>query len=467
MEPATSHPLRRCCQALLLLVSFCLASGAAAYPEGPETAVEAGVLPADVLPLLSQLEQQGWLLHGQMTVVVQGHPRFRSPYQAAASLDPGAGARNTESLDLILGRRLWQDAEIVLVPMVTRGFGLSNTLGAASFPNGEAFRLGTREPYLSLSRAFLRQTIALSSETEEITANPLRFSGPVARERVTITIGKMSVWDIFDDNRYAHDPRLEFLNWGMIAAGAFDYAADARGFTNGIVLEWENGVWALRQGVFMVAARANGEDLDQSVFKGYQSITEIDRFWRLFDDRPGALRVLFGASSTLAPRWDEMTAATRQSLDPPLRAQRHSSKPNFGMNAEQEFTDILGGFIRFGWNNGLRRNWMFTEQDWSASAGIALNGKAWQRDGDTIGLAFNIGGITKDHQRFLEAGGIGFITGDGRLRYAPEKLVETYYDVKLAEGLNAAANIQYLQNPAYNADRGPAVILALRLHAAF
>jgi high affinity Mn2+ porin len=253
----------------------------------------------------------------------------------------------------------------------------------------------------------------------------------------------------------------------MVGAAGFDYAADARGFTNGLVVEWEDGTWAVRQGAFMISKRANGLALDQQVFKGFQTITEVDRFWRLGGNRPGAVRFIAGVSSTRAPTWEAMTAAVQLGAEPPIATQRRSIKPNLAMNAEQELTDVLGAFLRLGWNDGLRRNWMYTEQDWSASAGLALNGLRWERPDDTIGLGFNVGGISRSHQRFLEAGGIGFITGDGRLRYRPEAVLETYYDAKLYHGLNAAVNLQLVQNPAYNADRGPAVVLALRLRAAF
>ncbi len=416
---------------------------------------------------LAELEKSGWFLRGQMTTILQGHLRMRSPYQGPASLDPRPVFRNTQSIDLVIGRRLWHNAEAVVVPMVTRGFGMSNAVGVASFPNNEAFRLGSRDPYFLVSRAFIRQTIDLSAPVPSTDPDPMRFTGPLARERITITAGKVSVWDFFDDNRYAHDARGQFMGWGLVGAAGFDYAADARGFTNGLVVEWEDGTWAVRQGAFMIAKRANGLALDQQVFKGWQTITEVDRHWRVGADRPGAVRLIAGASATRAPTWQAMSAAVLAGEEPPDLARRRAVKPNLAMNAEQELTDILGIFLRLGWNDGLRRNWMYTEQDWSASAGLAVNGLHWGRAEDTIGLGFNVGGISRSHRQFLEAGGIGFITGDGRLRYAPEAVVESYYDAKLYHGLHAALNLQLVQNPAYNADRGPAVVLGLRLRGAF
>jgi high affinity Mn2+ porin len=197
----------------------------------------------------------------------------------------------------------------------------------------------------------------------------------------------------------------------------------------------------------------------------------VDRFWYL-GNRAGAVRFLVGLSRTQAPTWNQATAATLADPDVNLDAlaynlNRYRIKTNLAINAEQALTDTLGAFMRLGWNDGATRNWMFTEQDWSVSAGLALNGLNWGREGDTVGFGFNLGGISKSHRRFLEAGGIGFITGDGRLSYAPEAVVESYYDARLFPGLNVAANLQLVTNPAYNADRGPVVVLGMRLHAAF
>lgn len=416
---------------------------------------------------LARQEAAGWLLRGQFTGVVQGNTRFRSPYRGENSLSPKFAVENTQSIDLVLGRRLWHNAEVIAVPSLTRGFGLSNAVGAAAFPNNEAFRLGSNDPYAFMSRLFVRQTIDLSADPATAAdPDPMRFAGPLARERITITAGKVSVWDFFDDNRYAHDARSQFLNWAMVGAGAIDYAADARGFTNGLVLEWENGRNAVRTGGFMVARQANGLSLDTRIGQAWQWLAQVEQGWAIAA-RPGVLRLIGGLSRTRSVTWARLTSAVQDGVadTEPLRAYR--TKTMAGLNLEQEVSDSLGVFARLGWNDGRAQNWMFTEMDWSASAGLSLTGRDWGRARDTVGAAFNIGGLTVAHRRFLQAGGIGFITGDGRLRYAPEVAIETYYDVSLAPGLNLAANAQLLVNPAYNADRGPVPLLALRLHAAF
>ena len=222
------------------------------------------------------------------------------------------------------GRRLWEGAEAVIDVSITRGFGLSNSLGVAGFPNNEAFRLGCTEPYIYVPRLFLRQTIGLSADTVPEEADPMRFPGSLPRERITITIGKFSVWDVFDDNRYAHDARTQFLNWALVGAGGFDYAADARGWTNGIALEWDNGSWGVRAGAFQVSRQANGLFLDPALTRAFQVLGQVDRFWSL-GERAGAARAIFGLSSRahvdLAASWTS-TASTPSTRTPTATAAR-------------------------------------------------------------------------------------------------------------------------------------------------
>jgi len=415
---------------------------------------------------LARLEEQGWFLRGQATIISQSKPWIRSLYEGQNSITPKASSRNTESLDLVVGRRLWQNAEFVAVPTVTRGYGFSNSLGVAGFPNGEAFRLGTTDPVVWLSRAFIRQTIDISYDAQGTDPDPMRFTGPLATERITITTGKISAWDFFDDNRYAHDARTQFMSWGLVATGAFDFVADARGFTEGAVLEWENGTYALRGGVFRVAKDANSLALDTRYLKGLQYLLQGERAWFL-GSQPGMLRVLGGVSHVRSSRWNDLTTAVLAGLPYDNYKRSYRSKYMVALNAEQQLNTTFGVFARLGWNNGREQNWMFTEMDWSVSAGVSANGLRWGRPGDTLAMGFNLGGISAAHQRFLEAGGIGFITGDGALNYAPEMVLESYYDMRLAPGLFAALGWQLVKNPAYNRDRGPVPVVAFRLHAAF
>ena len=404
------------------------------------------------------------MVRGQATFVLQGNFRFRSPYRGEASLSPAPNARNTTSIDILLGRRLWEGAEFIIDGSVTRGFGLSNSTGAAAFPNNEAFRLGSTRPFAFVPRAFFRQTIALSGETIPADDDPLRFTQPLPRERITITAGKMSVWDIFDDNRYAHDARTQFLNWALVGGGGFDYAADARGWTNGLAVEWENGHWAVRTGVFQVARRANGLFLDPSITRAFQAIGSVERFWRV-GEREGAVRLIYGASRTRQSTWNDLFRNGFETFGQNPNGYR--LKHNATISFDQQLTDTLGVFGRLSWNDGRTQNWMFTEMDRAVSAGISSTGAGWGRPQDTLALAGNVGWISAGRRRYLEAGGIGFIVGDGRLNYAPEMIAETYYSARVAPGTYMTANYQAIVNPAYNRDRGPVHLLALRLRTAF
>lgn len=415
---------------------------------------------------LARIEREGWFLRGQATIISQSKPWIRSLYEGPASITQKASSRNTESLDVVVGRRLWENAEFVAVPTVTRGYGFSNSVGVASFPNGEAFRLGTTDPVVWLSRAFIRQTIDLGTETRGTDPDPMRFTGPLATERITITVGKVSAWDFFDDNRYAHDARTQFMSWGLVATGAFDFVADARGFTEGAVLEWENGTWAARGGVFRAAKDANSLALDPKYLQGLQYLAQGERAWFL-GGQPGMLRVLGGVSHVRSSRWNDLTTAVLAGIPYDNYKRAYRSKYMVALNVEQQLDATFGLFARLGWNNGREQNWMFTEMDWSVSGGVSANGLRWGRPGDTLALGFNVGGISASHQRFLEAGGIGFITGDGALNYAPEISLESYYDMRLAPGLFGALGGQLIRNPAYNRDRGPVPVVAVRLHAAF
>ena len=411
-----------------------------------------------------RLEAMGWLVHGQATFVEQLRPGFRAPYDGPNSMQRATMQRNTFSSDIILGRSLWQGAEFVLDTQFSRGFGLSGTRGVAGFPNGEAFRIGSNDPRVTVTRAFIRQTIGLGGGEDAPDGDPLRFARPQPRERITITAGKFAVFDVFDDNRYAHDPRTQFLNWAFIAAGAVDWSNDAKGYTNGVAAEWENGTWALRGGAVQVARRVNSLSLDPQPFRGYQLLGQIDHFHTLAG-RPGAIRLIGGYSRTRSQSWRELLADPDSTRENPRGGYR--PKLMFALNMEQEIASELGVFARLSWNDGRNQQWMYTQMDWAISAGLSLAGGRWGRPADTVGLAANIGGISAPQRRFLEAGGVGFIIGDGRLNYRPERVIELYYDARVAAGTNVAANIQLVNNPGHNADRGPIVFLGLRARTAF
>lgn len=415
---------------------------------------------------LARLEEQGWFLRGQMTNIVQGHPGFRARYTGPNSLGTRREGVLMQTVDLVIGRRLWENAEIVAVPSPTRGFGFSNNRGVGSLLNGEAFHAGTTGWDFNLARLYIRQTIDLSNDAYGVDDDPMRFAGPLALERITLTAGKFAVWDFFDNSRYAHDSRTQFLSYALVGTGAVDFAGDPAGYNYGAVAEWENGTWAARLGAFQVARSQGGEFLDAKVLQGHQVLFQAERHW--WSGRfPGALRVLVGNSRTNSANYRALTgalAAGTENLDA-LRAYRN--KPMLALNFEQQVNDSLGVFMRLGWADGATQRWMFTEMDWSISAGASVNGWSWGRFDDVVGLAFNIGGLHGPQKRFYQAGGLGFILGDGRLDYAAEVVTEGYYQAQLVPGLALSGHLQGVFNPGYNAARGPVVAGSLRLRVAF
>lgn len=440
-------------------------------PAVPSTQTPTLPLSGGLWPALDQarddLEAAGWLLQGQLTYIQQGHPNFRSPYQGANSLTNDKRTRETLSFGPLIGRRLWEGAALYFNPEFDQGFGLDSTVGVAGFPNGEAFRSGTLAPRLNYPRLFIRQVIGLGGAKEAIERDQLQFADNVDINRLTLTAGKLSVFDLFDDNRYSHDPRTQFMNWALMDAGAVDFAADAKGFTTGIAADYNREFWAARLGVFQVSKNPNSKPLDAHVLQGWQILGELEQRYSLFY-RPGRIRelgmvdrtraIVYGAFADLAP----VNAA-----DPLPGARNYRQNYGAALNLEQELADDLGLFSRLSWNPGRSQEFMFTEIDRSATLGLSLKGLRWNRPDDTVGLAGVINTLSGAHREFFAAGNLGFMVGDGRLNYAPEQIVESYYDFQLHKGVDFTLDYQFVNNPGYNADRGPVSIFAVRFHVEY
>ncbi|WP_203311073.1 carbohydrate porin [Sphingomonas beigongshangi] len=406
-------------------------------------------------------------LHGQATYVVQATPSFASPYAGPNSLTPNQ-ARETVDVTLFAGLRPWAGGEVWINPEVDQGFGLSNTLGVAGFPSAEAYKVGRRSPYLRLQRVFLRQTIALGGSREAVAGSANQLGGARSTDRLVLTMGKFGVGDIFDTNSFAHDPRGDFLNWSAVDAGSFDYAADAWGYSTGIAAEWYRGPWTLRVGAFNLSKVPNGETLE-SRFGQYQLDAEVEHRHTI-DGQPGALRVTLFRNRGRFGRFDDALSLAAQTGDPidTASVRRRQTRLGVAANAEQQLGDALGLFARAGVADGSIEPYDFTDIDRTAQLGMALKGAAWHRAADTVGVVAIVNGISRDHRAYLAAGGIGVLVGDGRLPHpGAEWIGETYYKFVAARGIETSLDYQLVVNPAYNRDRGPANIVAVRLHGAF
>ena len=410
-------------------------------------------------------QEQRWNLHVQNTEVFQGDPGFPAAYAGPNSLAASGEAKETVSLDIMAGVRLWSGAEFHVDGLMWQGFGLSDALGVAGFPNGEAFRAGTHDPNVNLCRIILRQTFGLGGEQEPVADDPLHLAGKQDISRITITMGRMSAKDIFDNNAYANDTRSQFLNWTLLANGAWDFPADVIGFTSGLTIELNQPVWALRYGLFQVPRVQNGSALDLHVLEAWSMVTEFERRFS-FNEHPGSVRLL-----GFCERAD--MGSFQDALDSPIRPANaaenntYREKFGFGLNMDQEITKDVGVFSRLGWNDGKTQSWCFTDVNRTASLGVSVKGSRWARPDDTFGLAGVINGLSAVAAKYYAAGGTGILVGDGTMTYGTERILETYYDAKIWKTVRLAFDYQFVTNPAYNQARGPVSIFAGRLHWEF
>ncbi len=404
-----------------------------------------------------------WSFHSQSTLIEQWRGGIDSPYQGTNSLVAQREDKHTATLTLFLGRQLWAGGEIFYDPEMSQGTGLSDSVGMAGFPNGEATRAGAKVPEYSTARLFLRQTFGLGGAREAITSGPNQIAGERDVERITLTLGKLSAADVFDANDYSHDARTQFLNWALMANGAWDYPADVKGYTGGFTAEWNQASRALRWGVFMEPVAANERELDKHIGRAHGQAFEWEERYKL-GNRGGALRGLVYWNQA---RMGSYATAVRSPAPDITRSRGYRSKVGAGLNWQQEIADDAGVFARIGVNDGRTETWAFTEIDRTVSAGVSIKGSRWGRAADTVGVAALANGLSAEHRRYLAAGGYGFIVGDGRLSYRPEEVLETYYNWKPAEWLALALDFQYARNPGYNRDRGPVSIFAVRGHVEF
>ena len=408
-------------------------------------------------------------LHGQLTFVSQSVPQFRSPYVGQNSLIPNQG-RETSDITFYVGMRLWQGAEFWINPEIDQGFGIGNTLGVAGFTSGEAYKLGEDYPYARIPRAIIRQTINLGGEVQKVEAGINQFATTQTSDRVVITVGKFSIADIFDTNRYARDPRSDFLNWAMIDTGTFDYAADAWGYTYGGAVEWYRDIWTLRAGVFDLSIVPNSIEVDPR-FAQFQSVFELERRHALWG-QPGKVAVTGWLSRGRMGNYNEAVSLAQLTGQPAdiAAVRRYTSRSGISMNLEQQMTPDWGVFARAGLLTGDSNNiepYEFTDIDRTAAAGAVFSGKKWGRPDDVWGVGGIVNNISTSHQIFLNTGGLGILVGDGQLPHPGlEQIIETYYRFPLY-AWQVTFDYQFINNPAYNRDRGPASVFGTRVHIQF
>lgn len=448
-----------------LATEIVTASGVAANPSADTDAASGKAGEAASLEQPAAVAPQTWNWHAQNTDILQGDPGFPARYSGPNSLDSLGEIRETVSLDVMFGARLWRGAEAHVDGLMWQGFGLSKTLGIEAFPNGEAFRLGTKVPNVTFARVFLRQTIGLGGEQESVADDAFHLAGPQDVRRVTLTVGKMSAKDIFDNNAYANDPRTQFMSWALMANEAWDYPADSLGYITGFAAELNEPRWAARYGFFQMPRTANGMALDSHFLDAWGMVAELERRFAL-GDHPGAVRFLSFLNQAHMSSYGATLADPGLGMDI-ARTRAYRQKYGFGLNVEQEITKNIGAFLRVGWSDGRNEAWVFSDVDRTATLGVSVKGALWNRPEDTFGLAGVANGASHVHQDFFAAGGTGILGGDGALTYGWEKTLETYYDFQVWDRLHAGVDYQFVVNPAFNRDRGPVSVFAGRLHWEF
>ncbi|MBO9203565.1 MULTISPECIES: carbohydrate porin [Niastella] len=404
-----------------------------------------------------------WSFHAQATSIWQYHPTFPAKYTGKNSLQTSEPGQISFTGTLYAGIRLWKQAAFYFNPEVAGGSGLSSALGIAGFPNGETFRIGSKQLKVYVARLYLEQKFAIGKGTdwEPDDLNQVQQHTPATY--LSIRAGKFSIADFFDDNTYSHDPREQFMNWSLMSNGAWDYPANTRGYTVGAVLEYHTPHWAVRIGVTQVPTYANGPVLDDQIANAHGITTEGEKNIRI-NKRPGIIRLLLFHNLARMGNYEE---AVKNTPVPDIVAVRNipRSKNGIGISLEQEISTYAGIFVRGSWNDGNNETWAFTEIDHSLSGGIVWDGAVWARKNDELGAAVVVNGISTPHRNYLKAGGYGFIIGDGNLNYSNEAIFEAYYKFRFpAVFLSISPDYQFVLNPAYNKDRGPVHVFGIRAH---
>ena len=401
----------------------------------------------------------------QATYVWQRKSPFDAAYSGVNSLSPSREKSYSFTATAALGTRTWSGGELYFDPEVAQGVPLSRLTGLGGFTNGEIARITGPDPTLYRARLFARQTWGFGGGKENVESDANQLAGSIDRRRLVLTVGNLSVLDLFDDNAYSHDPRTQFLNWSLMTHGAYDYAADARGYSWGLALEYFHDPWAFRAGRFIQPKEPNQLPLDSRILKHYGDQIEIEHAHTV-GGKPGKLRLLaFRNRARMARYQDALDLAAQTGGTPDIDAVRTGEqvKRGFGINFEQAISSDVGVFGRASWADGRTETYAFTEIDGSVSGGLSFKGRAQ----DTFGIAFVRNRLSAEHRNYLAAGGLGFFIGDGRLNYRPEAVVEAFYSLSVLKNARVSFDLQRIGNPAYNADRGPVTVVSARMHYGF
>jgi high affinity Mn2+ porin len=447
-------------------------------PPAQQTSADAPPAPAatepessDMLTLFPHSETSRYWISGQANIVLQWHGNFPAAYSGTNSFRAPAENTTSQVYTLYLGYELTHTTEVYLDMESAGGHGLSNALGLTGFVNLDVVRNPSLGDVPYLARLMIRQIIPLSKERVSVERGPLSLATSLAVRRIEFRLGKFTIPDFFDVNSYGSDSHLQFLNWTVDNDGAYDYAANTRGYTDGAILEYDDHWFSARFGVMLMPKVANGIYLDADIARARGENLELDAAGSLLLHLPGAVRFLSYVNTANMGNYEESNAnflngaVATPSITSTRKQGRH--KYGFELNFQQDLPAKLGVFGRVGWSDGRNESFAYTEDDRTVETGIFSKGDKWRRKNDRVGAVFVANQIVAAHQQYLGYGGLGFLLGDGALSPGTEKIFEGFYTVHLWRGFFASCDFQHINNPGYNKARGPVFVPGMRFHVEF
>jgi len=434
-------------------------------------ATEAEADANDTLTLFPHSDSARFWVSGQANVILQWHPAFPAKYSGPNSLHSQAENATSKVYTLFLGYELTPTTEVFLDLESAGGHGISEALGLAGFTNLDVVRNPTLGETPYLARIMLRQIIPLSTEHVKADRDEFHLATSVPARRIEFRIGKFGMADFFDLNKWGTDSHLQFLNWTVDNNGAYDYAANTRGYTDGAIIEYDDHWFTARFAEALMPKVANGLHLDADLARARAENLELEARGDRIAHRQGVVRLLAYLNHADMGNYRE---AINNYLDhetpaPDIISTRREGrhKYGFGLNFEQAITPQIGIFGRLGWSDGRNESFAYTEVDRTFQLGGFATGESWRRKNDRAGAVLVANGIVAAHQEYLALGGLGFLLGDGGLTYGPEKIFEGFYTAHLWRGFFASFDLQHVNDPGYNKVRGPALVPGLRLHLDF
>jgi hypothetical protein len=456
----------------LLWILTLVSQGVAQRPDITEPEKSEPVLgnesPTTMFP--HSAEGRFWL-SGQANFVYQTNPEFYAAYSGEHSFRSNYDKANGRIMTLYGGFQFTKLGEVLVSAEEAGGLGLSSALGIAAFPNLDAVRDPTLSEAPYLARVMYHQVFSLTANETAASRGPLSTFSQLPSRRLELRIGKFAITDFFDTNSVGGDSHLQFLNWAVDQNGAYDFTADARGYTWGVMVEYQSPKWGARFAEALMPGPNNGGPLVWNLHKANTSNMEFELHRGLLPKKEGTIRLLAYVNNANMGiyRYANQQYLEGRVAQPDIgnHSLQVTTKYGFGINMEQALSKDVTAYGRFGWDNGKTESWSFTEIDQTFSGGVGVDGHAWRRNNDRAGIAFATNGIAKDHILYLSYGGLGFVLGDGGLNYGRENLLESYYTAHIWRGIYLGPDIQYVVHPGYNEARGPVVLPSFRVHVEF